>query len=102
MRDPVKRPIARRPVAKRPAPRTGRRLLEVFASLPAIAFACVAYAYLTLPDVRPLRVTNPETTAFIELRAQEAAASGKPYEAAQRWLNYGRISPSLTRAVLVA
>jgi len=89
-------------VAKRPAPRTGRRLLEVFASLPAIAFACGAYAYLTLPDVRPLRVTNPETTAFIELRAQEAAASGKPYEAAQRWLNYGRISPSLTRAVLVA
>jgi monofunctional glycosyltransferase len=102
MRDPVKRPIVRRPVAKRPAPRPGRRVLEVVASVPAIAFACVAYAYLTLPDVRPLRMTNPDTTAFIELRAREAAEAGKPHVAAQRWLNYGRMSPYLTRAVLVA
>src|SRR5205809_5278456 len=37
----------------------------------AIGFACLAYAYLTLPDVRPLRTANPATTAFIELRARD-------------------------------
>jgi monofunctional biosynthetic peptidoglycan transglycosylase len=102
MRDPIKRPIARRPVVRRPAPRPRRRVLQVLASLPAIAFACVAYAYLTLPDVRPLRATNPDTTAFIELRIREAADRGEPQAPLQRWMNYGRISPNLTRAVLVA
>jgi monofunctional biosynthetic peptidoglycan transglycosylase len=93
----------KRPAAKRPtAPRPGARVLRVLASLPAIGFACVAYAYLTLPDVRPLRTTDPETSAFIELRAREAAARGTPQLPAQRWMHYNRISPNLTRAVLVA
>ena len=29
---------------------------------------CVAYIYLTLPDVRPSPRANPTTTAFMELR----------------------------------
>jgi monofunctional biosynthetic peptidoglycan transglycosylase len=102
MRDPMKRPIARRPVARPPVRRPRRWVLQGLASLPAIAFACVAYAYLTLPDVRPLRTANPETTAFIELRIREAADRGTPQVPVQRWMNYGRISPNLTRAVLVA
>ena len=68
----------------------------------AIAFALLAYAYLTLPDVRPLKTNNPQTTAFIELRAAEARAKGKQLRRAQRWMPYGRVSPNLTRAVLVA
>jgi monofunctional glycosyltransferase len=68
----------------------------------AVAFAALAYAFLTLPDVRPLRTTNPETTAFIELRAEEARARGEKPRRIQRWVAYGRIAPSLRRAVLVA
>ena len=49
----------------------------------AIAFALLAYAYLTLPDVRPLTTTNPTTTAFMELRAREARAEGQ-HAAARR------------------
>src|SRR3954469_2455413 len=97
-RPPMKRPAGRRPPAARPR----ARVLRVLASLPAIGFACVAYAYLTLPDVRALRTTDPETSAFIELRTREAAARGKPQLPAQRWMHYSRISPNLTRAVLVA
>src|SRR3954464_9041009 len=101
---PRERPPMKRPAAKRPPPPSRRRArgLRVLASLPAIGFACVAYAYLTLPDVRPLRTIDPETSAFIELRAREAAARGKPQLPAQRWMHYSRISPNLTRAVLVA
>ena len=60
------------------------------------------HVYLTLPDVRPLATTNPATTAFIELRADEAHALGKPARREQRWVSYKRISPHLKRAVLVA
>jgi monofunctional biosynthetic peptidoglycan transglycosylase len=62
----------------------------------------VIYAYLTLPDVRPLRTQNPASTAFIELRAREAQAAGKTPRRVQRWMSYSRISTNLTRAVLVA
>jgi monofunctional biosynthetic peptidoglycan transglycosylase len=58
--------------------------------------------YLTLPDVRPLRTSNPPTTAFMDLRDREARAKGRAPRRVQRWIAYNRISPSLTRAVLVA
>ena len=57
--------------------------------------------YATQPDVRPLARRNPETTAFIELRARQAAASGKPDKLLRRWAPFSRISPNLQRAVLV-
>jgi monofunctional biosynthetic peptidoglycan transglycosylase len=60
------------------------------------------YGYVTLPDVRPLADTNPRTTAFIELRNDEARLGGKSPRQVQRWMNYRRISPNLKRAVLVA
>ncbi len=68
----------------------------------AAGFSCLAYAYLTLPDVRPLVKVNPSTTAFMELRSREARSHGKEPRRVQRWVSYRHISPSLTRAVLVA
>ena len=62
----------------------------------------LAYVYLTLPDVRPLKTSNPAATAFMELRDREARATGKTPRRLQRWASYGRISPDLKRAVLVA
>lgn len=62
----------------------------------------VAYVYLTLPDVRVLAKTNPSSTAFMELRAREAKAAGKPLRHVQVWVPYRRISQNLKRAVLVA
>jgi monofunctional biosynthetic peptidoglycan transglycosylase len=76
----------------------GRWLIGVAAS----GFAFLIYVYLTLPDIRPLRTSNPTTTAFMELRAEEARAAGRPVRAVRQWASYGRISPHLTRAVLVA
>ena len=61
----------------------------------------VAYIYLTLPDVRPLRTTNPQATAFMELRAREAHAQGRPATRDQRWVSYARISQYLKKAVIV-
>ena len=79
-----------------------RRIGRAILALLAAGFACVAYLYLTLPDVRGLRTSNPETTAFMELRAREARARGEEPRRVQRWVSYARISQHLTRAVLVA
>jgi alanine-glyoxylate transaminase/serine-glyoxylate transaminase/serine-pyruvate transaminase len=54
------------------------------------------------PDVRPLATTNPASTAFMELRAREAAAQGKRLRRVHAWIPYTRISQNLKRAVLVA
>ena len=79
-----------------------RIVWRAFIVLLAAGFACGAYIYLTLPDVRVLRTQNPQTTAFIELRSQQAAAKGEPVRRIQRWVAYPRISSHLKRAVLVA
>src|SRR5688500_5677389 len=76
----------------------GRIILAIF----AFAFGLLAFVYLTLPDVRVLRTSNPQTTAFMELRAREARARGEEPRRIQQWVDYARISASLKRAVLVA
>ncbi len=65
-------------------------------------FVYVAYVYLTIPDVRGLATVNPETTAFIELRRDEAHAGGTAFTLRRRWVPYSRISNQLKRAVIVA
>jgi monofunctional biosynthetic peptidoglycan transglycosylase len=79
-----------------------RNVGRTLAAIPAIGFALLSYLYLTLPDVRPLKTTNPTTTAFMELRDREALAKGRKPRRVQRWVSYGRVSPDLKRAVLVA
>ena len=80
----------------------GPGLRSAILAVPVLGFALLTYAYLTLPDVRLLKASNPTTTAFMELRDREARAKGKPPRRVQRWVSYSRISPDLKRAVLVA
>jgi len=74
----------------------------VLAAAAGFVYMLLTAAYLTLPDVRPLANSNPETTAFIELRARQARAEGKTPRRLQRWTPYNRIGASLKRAVLIA
>jgi monofunctional biosynthetic peptidoglycan transglycosylase len=68
----------------------------------AAGVALMFYSYITLPDVRPLKTSNPSSTAFMELRDREARAKGASPRRVQRWVSYGHVSPDLKRAVLVA
>ena len=79
-----------------------RRIARWSLAAAAVTFAIVAYVYATLPDVRPLATQNPTTTAFMDLRAREAAADGRPLRRVQVWVPYARISQNLKKAVLVA
>jgi monofunctional biosynthetic peptidoglycan transglycosylase len=78
-------------------PRVARLLLGAAAWI----FASVAYVWLTTPDVRRLRVDNPASTAFMEMRESAAAHAGRPVRRVQHWVGYERIAPALKRAVLV-
>lgn len=78
------------------------RWRQIAAAGAAVVFGWIAYAYLSLPDVRPLAAKNPTSTAFIDLRDREAQRAGKPVKHVQHWIPYRRISPTLTRAVLLA
>jgi monofunctional biosynthetic peptidoglycan transglycosylase len=82
--------------------RLARRVAKGAAAVAAGAFAIVAYVYLTLPDVRALASVNPTSTAFMRLRAEEAADEGRKLRHVHKWIAYPRISKNLVRAVLVA
>lgn len=78
-----------------------RQALRVLLALCATGFAYVAYVYLTLPDVRALAKDNPTTTAFMQLRIDEARREGRKLAIRHRWVPYNQISPTLRRAVIV-
>ncbi len=62
----------------------------------------LAFEWIRFPDVAALEDAPPKTTAFMELRKKQLRAAGKSDELKWRWVPYGRISPYLRRAVLVA
>jgi monofunctional biosynthetic peptidoglycan transglycosylase len=66
-----------------------------------VLFSSIGYIYLTLPDVRRLAKENPTTTAFMQLRIDEARANDRKFSIRHQWVSYSRISPMLKRAVIV-
>jgi monofunctional glycosyltransferase len=78
-----------------------RSIGRFIAGIAALGFVYIAYVYLTLPDVRVLARENPRTTAFMDLRIEEARDTGRKFSIRHQWVPYGRISPMLRRAVIV-
>ena len=78
-----------------------RSIGRFVAIIAALGFVYIAYIYLTLPDVRPLAKANPKTTAFMDLRIEEARDDGRKFSIRHQWVPYSRISPMLKRAVIV-
>jgi monofunctional glycosyltransferase len=76
-----------------------KRLLLIFGIL---IVAWLAYEIIAFPDVAALAKERPKTTAFMEQRKKQLRKAGKSDELEWKWVAYGRISPYLRRAVLVA
>jgi len=85
----------------RKARSVAKRIFKILVAIGAVAFAYLAYIYLTLPDVRGLATNNPTTTAFMELRIRGAADAGRKFQIRHRWVPYNQISANLRRAVIV-
>jgi monofunctional biosynthetic peptidoglycan transglycosylase len=87
--------------AKRTVRSIFKAIAKGFQFAAILGFVYIAYVYLTLPDVRYLAKENPKTTAFMELRIDEAHAAGRKFSLRHQWVPYSRISPFLKRAVIV-
>lgn len=68
----------------------------------AAGFGALAFTWLTLPDVRSLKTENPQSTAFMRIRVEEALRARRPLRLRQRWVSYDQIAPALRQAVLVS
>ena len=81
-----------------------RRIWKIIKAVALGVFAflvlTLVYEVATFPRVKRLRDANPETTAMIETRAEEARARGQEPRRVQQWVPLARISPNLQRAVL--
>jgi monofunctional biosynthetic peptidoglycan transglycosylase len=76
-----------------------RRIVEIAGVVIALG---ALYVWCSIPDVAYLADENPETTAFIELRRDEAEDAGKKLELEWRWVPMHKISVYLRRAVVYA
>jgi monofunctional biosynthetic peptidoglycan transglycosylase len=57
---------------------------------------------LMLPPGDDYLLKDPNTTALIEARRDEALEEGVPFAPSQRWIALGRLPRSLSKAVLIA
>lgn len=100
-------PSRRATTAPRPAPAKRRpRALAALAAAAEVALVLGALAltllWASIPDPAPLARRNPSTTAFIELRRQQAAAQRGTLRLQWQWRRLDQISPLLRAAVVHA
>ena len=60
------------------------------------------YLYLSFPDVVVYKNTNPESSALIEFRKNEAKTNGKNLNIKLKWISYNKIPVTLRKAIVVA
>jgi monofunctional biosynthetic peptidoglycan transglycosylase len=85
-----------------PGRRRSRKGAGLIFKLLAAAGLISALYVLWLPDVAPLRRSNPRTTSYIELRRAAARRAGRPFSPRMVWVPWERISEHLKHAVFVA
>lgn len=83
-------------------PATLRWIVVVLLILTGSLAVMGLWIYLTLPDVSPLVGNNPETTALMEQRKEEAAAAGRELRIRQRWIRFSDIPELLKNSVRIS
>jgi len=76
-------------------------LLFAVAGVFAIFVVAALYIYLSLPDVRPLKQSNPATTALIQYRLKQAREDRRDYRIKQQWVSFDKIPQRLKDAVRI-
>ncbi len=72
-------------------------------SLGALVFFLLAVVFVfSMPPISELKTANPRKTAFMEYREQESRKEGKTLKIHQIWVSLAKVSPYLTKAVIIA
>ena len=82
--------------------RVVRTSIHLLIGVCCIAGGFFAYAVLAVPDVDALREVNPETTAFIEYRREQARESGREFVLRQTWTPIAEIPLLVKRTIIVS
>jgi monofunctional glycosyltransferase len=75
---------------------------KIFLAVLLLLVVWLAFEWIRFPNVKKLATSEPETTAFMELRKKQLRSRGQSDELEWRWVPYERISSNLRRGVLVA
>lgn len=78
------------------------KVLLAVALISGLTVIATLIFYLSLPDVSQLKDRNPESTALIELRKEQARARGKPLKVRQQWVAFDRIPKIMRRAIRIS
>jgi len=76
-------------------------LVRVLLLFIIICFISFIWIYASLPDVEFLKSNNPETTAIIQQRLNEAESAGKKLRIRQKWVRFSTIPKLLKRTVRI-
>lgn len=79
-----------------------RKILFISFVLILILVAFFLILWSSLPDPAPLRNHNPEITALMKFRINQAQKKGKKFFVNQKWKPLSKISPYLIRAVIIS
>lgn len=79
-----------------------RRLAMACAGLLLLSILACAVLWWSLPDVSDLIASNPKSTAFIDLRREQAAEKGEQFRLQWKWRKLDHMSPYLRHAVVAA
>lgn len=82
--------------------RNGGRFWRRMAVLALVLLVLVAGYLFDLPNPRELKTTTPKTSAFIELRREEAAAANRPFKLKHVPVSLHRITPLLRESVMLS
>jgi monofunctional biosynthetic peptidoglycan transglycosylase len=74
---------------------------NILLSLAGIFILSTLWFYFTLPDVSYLQNENPQSTALMDLRKQQAAEANKKYRISQKWVGFQDIPEMLKKAVRI-
>jgi monofunctional biosynthetic peptidoglycan transglycosylase len=77
-------------------------LKRLLVAVPLALVGAAWFYFLVIPWPVLLRWRNPRTTAFIDMRVDDAKAKGDTLRIRQEWVPLDRISRTLQRAVIVA
>jgi len=82
----------------------GRHLfvLLIVVTLVLIIISSSGWLWLTTPDVRWLRATNPPTTAMMRQREKEQSVTGPVSRARWEWVRLSQMSPYLIQSVIAS
>jgi monofunctional biosynthetic peptidoglycan transglycosylase len=102
-KDAPRAPRAARVASPAAAPgRWGRILAGAAEALAALAALGALLLWLSVPDTGKLAAENPTSTAFIDLRRDQAEEASRPFKLEWDWRPLGKISRYLRAAVVYA